>query len=164
MERAVSAARQRVLVVAGLVGLWLPASARQTDRADLVTGLNDSSPHFASLALSDPQFFSFSSAFSWQTAMADFLPATPPAGTTPRRTAATSAATDAKDSKEVSDVARRNLLDYVHGEIGFLYGRSIGRASGDVEQGYVIGTVGDDRFRITAGAAYENSSIKWPRR
>jgi len=47
---------------------------------------------------------------------------------------------------------------YVTGEIGFLYGQSIGKGSGDYWQNYVWGQAGNDKFQITAGAAFENWS------
>ena len=45
---------------------------------------------------------------------------------------------------------------YVTGEVGFLYGRSFGKFGGDYKQGYIIGTVGNDKLQITAGASYED--------
>jgi len=47
---------------------------------------------------------------------------------------------------------------YYTGEVGFLYGHSIGKGSGDYWQNYVWGQAGNDHFQITAGAAFENSS------
>jgi hypothetical protein len=47
---------------------------------------------------------------------------------------------------------------YYTGEVGFLYGQSIGKGSGDYWQNYVWGQAGNDHFQITAGAAFENWS------
>jgi len=47
---------------------------------------------------------------------------------------------------------------YYSGEVGFLYGQSIGKGSGDYWQNYVWGQAGNDHFQITAGAAFENWS------
>jgi hypothetical protein len=47
---------------------------------------------------------------------------------------------------------------YYTGEVGFLYGQSIGKGSGDYWQSYVWGQAGNDHFQITAGAAFENWS------
>lgn len=155
------------VAVAGFLSLCLSLSAQQINRADLWSALSNSSLRFPSLALPDAQLFSFSTAFNrMETSTPDFLPASALPTTGPQRAIAyVTPVTDPKDSsKEVSDVSRRNLLDYVHGEVGFLYGRSTGKFGGSVEQGYVIGDVGDEKFHITAGAAYENSSIRWPRR
>ena len=47
---------------------------------------------------------------------------------------------------------------YYGGETGILYGHSIGKGSGDMLETYIQGTVGNEHFQITAGAAYEQSS------
>jgi hypothetical protein len=154
---------KRVLsAAAGFFGLCLPLSAQQThSKADMFSALNNSFLR-PSLTLSDGWPFSFSSAFSWiETTQPDFLPAL---GTPrPQRANAASSATTPKDSsKEMVDVRRSNLFDYASGEVGFLYGRSTGKHGVEVEQGYIIGEVGDDKFHITVGAAYENSSGRVP--
>ncbi len=47
---------------------------------------------------------------------------------------------------------------YYGGEIGFLYGHSIGKGSGDMMESYILGQVGNDHLQITAGASFENWS------
>ncbi len=47
---------------------------------------------------------------------------------------------------------------YYGGEVGILYGRWTGKGGGDLMQSYILGTVGNDKFQITVGAAYEESS------
>ena len=153
--------KRALFAVAGFLGLCLPLSAQQTYRPDLFSALNNSIS-LPSLSLSDGHRFSFSGAvaapfsFGWiEPTTPDFLPAL--STTAPRR--ANAAAAYPKDSsKEVLDVRQPNLFDYATGEVGFLYGRSTGKFSGDVEQGYFIGEVGNDKFHISVGAAYENSS------
>ena len=52
------------------------------------------------------------------------------------------------------------------GEVGFLYGHSSGKFGGDLMQTYMMGEVGNDKFQINVGAAYEESSgriPRWPR-
>ncbi len=49
-------------------------------------------------------------------------------------------------------------LIYYGGEIGILYGHSIGKGSGDMLETYIQGAVGNEHLQITAGAAYEQSS------
>jgi hypothetical protein len=158
--------KRALFAVAGFLGLCLPLFAQQTYRPDPFNALNNSIS-LPSLSLSDGQRFSFSGAvaspfsFNWmESTPPDFLPALNT--TVPPR--ATAAAAYPKDSsKEVVDVRKRDLFDYATGEIGFLYGRSTGKFSGDVEQGYFIGEVGNDKVHITAGAFYENSSGRFPR-
>jgi len=44
---------------------------------------------------------------------------------------------------------------YVTGEVGFLYGQWSGKGGGNMWETYVTGTVGNDKFQITAGAAFD---------
>jgi hypothetical protein len=44
------------------------------------------------------------------------------------------------------------------GEVGILYGRWTDKGGGDLMQSYILGTVGNDKFQISVGAAYEESS------
>jgi outer membrane receptor protein involved in Fe transport len=53
--------------------------------------------------------------------------------------------------------------DYSGGEMGVFYGRSSGKFGREDKQTYILGGVGDDKFHITAGAAYEESSGRVPR-
>ena len=70
--------------------------------------------------------------------------------------------TDGKDSPEEVMSSSLNPT-YFGGEVGFLYGRSSGKFGGDVMQTYMVGEVGNDKFQITAGASYEESSVRVPR-
>lgn len=158
--------KRALSAVAGFLGLCVPLFAQQAYRPDLFSALNNAIS-LPSLSLSDGQRFSFSGAvpppfsFNWmETTTPDFLPAL---STTAPPRAHAAAAYPKDSSKEVVDVRKTNLFDYAHGEIGFLYGRSTGKFSGDVEQGYFIGEVGNDKVHITAGAFYENSSGRFPR-
>jgi hypothetical protein len=155
--------RRAFPAVFGFVGLCLSLSAQQIDRPYIFSGLNNSPLRYPSLTLSDNSFFSFSSALAWmQPVSPDFLPGLPTMA--PRRAVTPSSAAAARDSsKEVVDVQRTGLFDYAGGEVGFLYGRSTGKFGGDYKQGYIIGEVGDEKFHISVGAAYEESSFRIPR-
>src|SRR5206468_92885 len=98
--------------------------------------------------------------FAWMESTPDFHPPLSTAAP-PRANAAVAFPKDS--SKEVVDMRKPNLFDYATGEVGFLYGRSTGKYGVEVEQGYIIGEVGNDKFHITAGAAFENSSGHLPR-
>ena len=52
---------------------------------------------------------------------------------------------------------------YSSGEIGAYYGRSGGKYGSEVMGSYIVGTVGNDKFQITAGASYEEWSGRVPR-
>lgn len=52
---------------------------------------------------------------------------------------------------------------YYSGEVGFLYGQWSGKGGGDMWQTYVEGTVGNDKFQITAGASHDEWNGSAPR-
>jgi hypothetical protein len=149
-----------VFVIAGVLGLGLCLSGQASNRADSLS-LNTSSPGFPSLGLSNAQYFFFATGLNWLEPRAgDFLPALPTASQ-PGPVAQSDASKDS--SKEIVDLSRNKLIDYVHGEVGFLYGRSTGKFDREVEAGYVFGTVGNDKFSITAGGVFEHSSGRLPK-
>ncbi len=47
---------------------------------------------------------------------------------------------------------------YTGGELGVFYGKSGGKFSREDKSAYIIGTVGNDKVQITAGASYQESS------
>jgi hypothetical protein len=157
-----------IVVVAGFLGFCFPLFAQQTDRADFFRTLNSSDLPFSWLTLSDLQPFAFSGAvvppllFSWMetTAPVDVVLPTIIVKAPPGATAYAASLDDS--SKEVVDV-RRSHSYYAGGEMGALYGRSSGKFGREVEEGYIVGGVGDDKFNITVGAAWEHSSGRVPR-
>jgi len=52
---------------------------------------------------------------------------------------------------------------YYSGEVGVFYGRSSGKFEREIMQTYFLGGVGNDKFQITVGAAYEESNVSLPR-
>jgi hypothetical protein len=146
--------KRALCALGGFLSLCLPAAFAQPDM------LSGSSFGLPSLALSDGQPFSLSSAFiRMETATPDFLPALSAAE--PQRAAAPE--TSGKDSSSKVLEVRRPYFDYAGGEVGVLYGKSSGKFGREFEQGYIIGSVGNDKFQITAGASYENSNGRVPR-
>jgi hypothetical protein len=61
------------------------------------------------------------------------------------------------DGKDKTGEMIESPMDRVYygGEVGFLYGRWSGKGGGDMWETYVVGTVGNDKFQITAGASYD---------
>jgi hypothetical protein len=47
--------------------------------------------------------------------------------------------------------------------MGVLYGTTIGKFGYETKQAYIQGTVGNDKFQITAGVSSEESSWRFPR-
>ena len=52
---------------------------------------------------------------------------------------------------------------YSGGEVGVFYGKSSGKYGREDFGSYVVGTVGNDKLQITAGASYQESSGHIPR-
>ena len=49
------------------------------------------------------------------------------------------------------------------GEMGFLYGKSSGKYGREDFESYIIGTVGNDKFSITAGFFHQETSGRYSR-
>jgi hypothetical protein len=132
--------------LAGFLGLCLTASAQPP----LFTGslLDQPSINSPWLSLDSQDRFMFSTAFGSMRAPEQYLPAFDPS-------APLTAAYLPSDNKNSVDRAidlRSPSNVRFGGEIGFLYGKSTGNGFGREDKvGYVIGTVGNDKFSITAG-------------
>jgi hypothetical protein len=61
---------------------------------------------------------------------------------------------DRKDSPNEMVSSSLNPV-YYGGEVGVLYGQWSGKGGGDMWETYVVGTVGNDKFQINAGAAFD---------
>jgi hypothetical protein len=174
-----------LLVVAGLFGFGVSVSAQEMQapgpvpsslltlaqpsassapgaRATLVqptsfAALNSVYYGPAPLTLADGGLFSFSRAFGWMEATpVDFLPtfvATGPSMFMPYT---------AQPQEGIAPGRLLPKVGYATGEVGFFYGRSTGKYSHDVKQGYILGTVGYENTQITVGAAYGQSSGHLP--
>jgi hypothetical protein len=52
---------------------------------------------------------------------------------------------------------------YTSGEMGVFYGTTTGKFGYQTKQAYIQGTVGNDKFQITAGVSSEESNWRFPR-
>jgi hypothetical protein len=61
------------------------------------------------------------------------------------------------DGKDNASDIMESPMDRVYygGEVGFLYGQWSGKGGGNMWETYVVGTVGNDKFQITAGASFD---------
>jgi hypothetical protein len=157
-----------LMAVAGFLGCSLFLSAQEAQRvslfspnglntrADLLGTLNAAPYAFSSLSLADRGRFSWSDAYDGiEAEPPDFLPALS-AEELPNVRASTR---PQRDSVEKAVVVQPKLFDYVGGEVGVLYGHSVGgKFSREVESGYILGEMGNDKTHISVGAFYENSS------
>jgi hypothetical protein len=154
--------RRALGFAAGFLAICFSLSAK-----DSLRELNDCDVQFASLTLSDAQSFSFPETITpvtveWGNAQSIVDLALPRLVVRPSQRIATVSPVSAKDvqSEPVSEL-RKPVFDYAHGEIGVMFGMSASnRFSGDFEQGYLNGTVGNEHLQISAGASYERSSIR----
>ena len=137
--------KRALVALAGLVCVGYSASAQSFFGGGLLDQPSINSPW----ALLDSQDrFSFSTAFGSMRQSPEYLPVFNPSE--PLSTNYYSA--DNKSSVDrVVDLHPRSDIRF-GGEIGFLYGKSTGSGLGREDfAGYVIGTVGNDKFSITAG-------------
>jgi hypothetical protein len=138
--------KRALLALAGLLGLvpCLPAQPL------FAGGLFDQPSINSPWALLDSQDrFSFSTGFGSMRATPEFLPAFSPS----EPSTYGYLAPDNKSSiDKIVDLRRPSDIRF-GGELGFLYGKSTGSHGFGREDfaGYVIGTVGNDKFSITAG-------------
>lgn len=92
-------------------------------------------------------------------ATSDFLPTFSP----PERRGGVSPATlDSKSSLDNIVEMRAPDRVYVGGEVGFLYGKSTGKYGREAFETYIIGTVGNEKFSITAGFHHQEISGRGP--
>jgi hypothetical protein len=156
--------KRALFAVAGFFGLCLSMSAQQTQRPEQLpfdgTTLDRPWVRTPSLTLEDRESFFFSTAFGSMRTTEDFLPAYSP--WEPQSVALPNAS---GRRNPVDNVVDLRALDRVQfgGEIGFLYGKSSGKYGREDFQTYIIGTVGNEKFSITAGYLYQESSGRVPR-
>jgi hypothetical protein len=148
------------LVVAGFFGLCLSLPAQIPEQLLFDNGPLDSSLRPLSLSLENRDRFFFATSFGAVQATSEFLPTFSPAE--PRGVVGP-ARLDSKDS--LDNIVEFKTTDRIRvsGEVGFLYGKSSGKYGREDFAGYIIGTVGNDKFSITAGYLRQESSGQVPR-
>ena len=139
--------KSALLAVAGFLALQ-SSSFAQPLPGFLDAGLWDQPPINSSWALLDRQDrFSFSTGFGSMRRTPEYLPPL-----TPSEPLNLAYLSDNKNSVDrIVDLRAQNKIRF-GGEVGFLYGKSTGSGFGREDYaGYVIGTVGNEHFSITAG-------------
>ena len=138
--------KRALLVVAGLLSLGSSLPAQSLFGGNFLDESGINSPW---LSLDSQERFMFSTAFGSMRTTPEFLPAFNPS----EPLSYGYLAPDNKSSVDrVVDLHPPDNIR-VGGELGFLYGKSTGSKGFGREDfaGYVIGTVGTDKFSITAG-------------
>ena len=150
--------KRALLALAGLLCLGSSLSAQSFFGGGLFDQPSMISP-WSSLESQDR--FAFSTGFGSMRATPEYLPAFSPS----EPLTYGYLAPDNKNSIDrVVDLHAPNQIRF-GGEIGFLYGKSTGSNGFGREDfaGYVIGTVGNDKFSITAGYYRQETNFSGPR-
>ncbi len=145
-SKMAAAAGDSLLLHNGVVPLWL-------DGPQVSTGIIDPGYSFASQWVQ----MGFTSSGVFPPALLG--PGQPPLQSSsagrPRGSDGKDLGTDGKDlPNEILSSSGSPI--YYGGEVGFLYGRWSGNGGGDMYETYITGTVGNDKFQITAGASYDD--------
>src|SRR5256886_14596250 len=142
--------KHALLAVTALLGLcqWLPA--QPPEQLLYGPGALDSSVLSPWASLENRNQFFFSSAFGSMRTTREFLPAFDPSA--PLSTSYISPTDNKNSIDRIVDLRAPSSIQF-GGELGFLYGKSTGSNGFGREDfaGYIIGTVGYDKFSITAG-------------
>ena len=151
--------RRVLFAVAGMVALCQPLVARPPEQLLLDGDTLDRQQPWVSLENRD-RFF-FSSAFGSMRATREFLPDFDPSEPL---NMAYLPSSDSKDSLDrIIDLEAQSKIRF-GGEVGFLYGKSTGKYGREDFAGYIMGTVGNDKFSINVGYLHQESTFNVPRR
>jgi hypothetical protein len=149
--------KRALVALAGLVCLGQPAPAQSLLGGSLFDQPSINSP-WAMLDSQDR--FSFATAFGSMRQSPEYLPAFNPSEPL---TSAYMMPDNKSSVDRVVELHPRSDIQF-GGEIGFLYGKSTGSGFGREDYaGYVIGTVGNDKFSITAGYYRQETNFSGPR-
>ena len=150
--------KRALLAFAGLLCLGQPLPAQPLFGGSLFDQPSINSP-WAFLDSQDR--FSFSTAFGSMRQSPEYLPAFNPSE--PLNTAYLMPSDNKSSVDRVIELRKSSDIRF-GGEIGFLYGKSTGSGFGREDTaGYIIGTVGNDTFSITAGYYRQETNFSGPR-
>jgi hypothetical protein len=113
------------------------------------------------VSLENRDRFFFSSAFGPMRTTRDFLPSFDPSEPL---NMAYLPSSDSKDSLDrIIDLQAPSKIRF-GGEVGFLYGKSTGKYGREDFAGYIMGTVGNEKFSINVGYYRQETEFSVPRR
>jgi hypothetical protein len=151
--------RRALFAVMGMVALCQQLGARPPEQLLLDGDTLDREQPWVSLENRD-RFF-FSSAFGSMRGTQEFLPSFDPSEPL---SMAYLPSGDSKDSLDrIIDLQAPSRIRF-GGEVGFLYGKSTGKYGREDFAGYIIGTVGNEKFSINVGYLHQESTFNVPRR
>ena len=151
--------KRELFAVVGMVALGQPLAARPPEQLLLDGDSFGRQQPWVSLENRD-RFF-FSTAFGPMRATQDFLPRFDPSEPL---NMAYLPSSDSKDSLDrIIELEAASKLRW-GGEVGFLYGKSTGKYGREDFAGYIMGSVGNDKFSINVGYMRQESTFTAPRR
>jgi len=151
--------KRALLALAGLTAFGFSSGAQPAPFLSGASLLDQPSLNSPWLHLDSSDRFFFSTAFGSMRRTPEFLPTL-----TPSEPLSMAHLSDNKDS--VDRIVELRSADKIRfgGEIGFFYGKSAGSGFGREDYGgYIIGTVGNERFSITAGYYRQETSFSGQR-
>ena len=151
--------RRALFAVLGIVALGQPLVARTPEQLLLGGDMFGQHQSWASLETQD-RFF-FSSGFGSMRTTQEFLPRVE---SSQPLSMAYLPSSDSKDSLDrIIELEAQNKIRF-GGEIGFLFGKSTGKYGREDFAGYLMGTVGNEKFSINVGYLHQESTFNVPRR
>jgi hypothetical protein len=152
--------KRAFLALSALVALCQSLPAQSPEQFFYGPGAVDSSIISPWASLENRNQFFFSSGFGSMRRTPEYLPAFEPSPTL----SSAYISPDNKNSINRIDLHEPSSIQF-GGEIGFLYGKSTGSHGFGREDyaGYIIGTVGNDKFSITAGYYRQETSFNGQR-
>ena len=156
--------KRALLAVAGFLGLCFSVSAQQALMPEQfqVEGatLDRAWMRAPIVSLEDQDRFFFSTAFGSMRPTENYLPAYGP--WEPQSTAYQNSPSRRNALDNAVDWQAPNRVQF-GGEIGFLFGKSTGKYGREDFSSYIIGTLGNDKFSITAGYYHQDTTFNNPR-
>ncbi|HKP03881.1 MAG TPA: hypothetical protein VJU77_11050 [Chthoniobacterales bacterium] len=156
---------KRVLfAVAGFLGFCLPVGAQQLSGPERLL-LGGSALDYTQspwISLENRDRFLFSTAFGSMRPSENYLPPFDPS-----EKLSYSAPRTLNDKNPVDNIVELTAPSrfYYGGEIGFLYGKSTGKYGREDFSSYILGTIGNDKFQLTAGFLHQETTLNYqPRR
>jgi hypothetical protein len=152
--------KRALLAVSALLGLCPLLPAQPPEQLLYGPSAFDSSGLSPWASLENRNQFFFSSAFGSMRTTQEFLPAFDPSAPLTAPYVA-----DNKSSVDrIVDLRSPSRVQF-GGEMGFLYGKSTGGNGFGREDfaGYIVGTVGNDKFSLTAGFYHQETTFNGPR-
>ena len=154
--------KRALFAVVGFFGLCVSLSAQQALIPEQFQSFNSLNGPWTSpvLALENQDRFFFSTGFGSMRATPEYLPAY--SWQAPQSYAPQDSPSRGKSFDDAVDWRASSRLQW-GGEIGFLYGKSSGRYGREDFSSYIIGTVGNEYFSISAGYLHQESNGRYPR-